>query len=265
MKEISILSTLAGIVALCIVGSLVFTTIQSGPPQAQACTMEAKICPDGTAVRRTGPHCEFAACPLSDMLSKYEGVITAGNPGLPQGELILVYERPGAPALHKLLTFDANSLCGTGEAVIACMAMSVSFDTAFVGKRVSVSGFDRGADIVVRRFEILTAAAPQKAAVSAQVGETVSALGVSITPLEVNDSRCPQDVQCIWAGMVTVKVRISSGLGESTAKLEVGGSITTEAEIITLTDVEPAVRNAGVEIPQSDYLLFFKIAKRTGI
>jgi hypothetical protein len=28
-----------------------------------ACTLEAKICPDGTAVGRTGPHCEFAECP----------------------------------------------------------------------------------------------------------------------------------------------------------------------------------------------------------
>ena len=28
-----------------------------------ACTMEAKICSDGSAVGRTGPNCEFAACP----------------------------------------------------------------------------------------------------------------------------------------------------------------------------------------------------------
>lgn len=31
-----------------------------------ACTLEAKICPDGTAVGRVGPNCEFAACPVSD-------------------------------------------------------------------------------------------------------------------------------------------------------------------------------------------------------
>lgn len=28
-----------------------------------ACTMEAKLCPDGSAVGRTGPKCEFAPCP----------------------------------------------------------------------------------------------------------------------------------------------------------------------------------------------------------
>jgi hypothetical protein len=32
-------------------------------PAQVACTQEAKICPDGTAVGRTGPNCEFAACP----------------------------------------------------------------------------------------------------------------------------------------------------------------------------------------------------------
>jgi hypothetical protein len=31
-----------------------------------ACTAEAKICPDGSAVGRTGPDCEFAPCPGSD-------------------------------------------------------------------------------------------------------------------------------------------------------------------------------------------------------
>lgn len=32
-------------------------------PQQKACTLEAKICPDGSGVGRTGPNCEFAECP----------------------------------------------------------------------------------------------------------------------------------------------------------------------------------------------------------
>lgn len=32
-------------------------------PKPVACTEEAKICPDGSAVGRTGPNCEFAPCP----------------------------------------------------------------------------------------------------------------------------------------------------------------------------------------------------------
>lgn len=34
------------------------------PPQTEVfCTMDAKECPDGSYVSRTGPHCQFAPCP----------------------------------------------------------------------------------------------------------------------------------------------------------------------------------------------------------
>ena len=36
------------------------------PDDQVACTLEAKLCPDGTAVGRIGPNCEFAACPGED-------------------------------------------------------------------------------------------------------------------------------------------------------------------------------------------------------
>lgn len=32
-------------------------------PKDIACSMEAKVCPDGSAVGRSGPKCEFAPCP----------------------------------------------------------------------------------------------------------------------------------------------------------------------------------------------------------
>ncbi|MFA5131215.1 MAG: GerMN domain-containing protein [Patescibacteria group bacterium] len=37
-----------------------------------ACTMEAKICPDGSAVGRSGPNCEFAPCPSEATTSPNE-------------------------------------------------------------------------------------------------------------------------------------------------------------------------------------------------
>jgi len=37
----------------------------SSTPLPVACTMEAKICPDGSYVGRSGPKCEFAACPTT--------------------------------------------------------------------------------------------------------------------------------------------------------------------------------------------------------
>lgn len=39
----------------------VFSPAASG--SGTMCTMDAKLCPDGSSVGRTGPNCEFAACP----------------------------------------------------------------------------------------------------------------------------------------------------------------------------------------------------------
>lgn len=37
----------------------------SPTPEMVACTADAKMCPDGSAVGRVGPNCEFAPCPGS--------------------------------------------------------------------------------------------------------------------------------------------------------------------------------------------------------
>ncbi len=39
---------------------------QKTAPEPIACTMEAKLCPDGSAVGRTGPNCEFTPCGIHD-------------------------------------------------------------------------------------------------------------------------------------------------------------------------------------------------------
>ncbi len=54
---------LVGILILAGVAGEAYYFLKIRPPQQKACTMEAKICPDGTSVGRTGPNCEFAACP----------------------------------------------------------------------------------------------------------------------------------------------------------------------------------------------------------
>jgi hypothetical protein len=64
---------IAGVVILLVIGigGFLYRNMLEHPAGAvatttnpQACTMEAKLCPDGTAVGRTGPNCAFAACPL---------------------------------------------------------------------------------------------------------------------------------------------------------------------------------------------------------
>jgi hypothetical protein len=46
--------------------SLTVTEDEGGP---YACHADAKICPDGSAVGRQGPNCEFAACPAANATS----------------------------------------------------------------------------------------------------------------------------------------------------------------------------------------------------
>ncbi len=94
------------------------------------------------------------------------------------------------------------------------------------------------------------------------LGQKKTGLNVSLTPLEiVEDSRCPSDVQCIWAGTVKVRTKIESALGSSEMVLELGQSVTTEAEEITLLEVWPGKSSADV-IPVSSYRLTFDVKKR---
>ncbi len=44
-----------------------------------ACTLEAKLCPDGSSVGRSGPNCEFAPCPIVVSNYKNTAYIIEGN------------------------------------------------------------------------------------------------------------------------------------------------------------------------------------------
>jgi hypothetical protein len=63
---------------------------------AAACTMEAMICPDGSAVSRTGPECSFPACPSARAVGLPAGddgptdsSVSPGSPGAGANDLSL--------------------------------------------------------------------------------------------------------------------------------------------------------------------------------
>ncbi|MEI7498362.1 MAG: hypothetical protein WCK11_03710 [Candidatus Falkowbacteria bacterium] len=61
---VSKLLIIAAIIAMVFVVDSIWVWVKlSGKPVTVACTMEAKLCPDGSAVGRVAPNCEFAACP----------------------------------------------------------------------------------------------------------------------------------------------------------------------------------------------------------
>ncbi|MEN9621961.1 MAG: hypothetical protein RLZZ67_395 [Candidatus Parcubacteria bacterium] len=52
------------VIAVISVGVYTYTTSQNKAEVEQiACTMDARMCPDGSYVGRQGPKCEFEACP----------------------------------------------------------------------------------------------------------------------------------------------------------------------------------------------------------
>ncbi|HEY4488937.1 MAG TPA: hypothetical protein VJA87_00410 [Candidatus Paceibacterota bacterium] len=86
--------------------------------------------------------------------------------------------------------------------------------------------------------------------------------GLSIRVASIlEDSRCPEDVQCIQAGTVRLSVRIRSAMGVSTNEFTLGTSVTTEAEEITLSSVAPG-KLAGQSVKDDDYRFTFEVKQR---
>ena len=98
--------------------------------------------------------------------------------------------------------------------------------------------------------------------VEVSLGERVSESGITLTVHEVlEDSRCPIDVVCIQMGTVRVRATLESGLGTGDQIFELQKPVTTEAEEITLVQVDPAPRSDHA-IQKSEYLFHFTITKR---
>lgn len=64
-------------------GALYYYAKKQAPSQI-ACTQEAKLCPDGSYVSRTGPNCEFEACPSTDSTGSPQA--SSGQPSMDLGQ-----------------------------------------------------------------------------------------------------------------------------------------------------------------------------------
>lgn len=70
-------------------------------PKEVGCTFEAKICPDGSAVGRSGPNCKFAPCPTAvPGKPRIVETFACGDYclGAPEKYLVKVYEGISDPA-----------------------------------------------------------------------------------------------------------------------------------------------------------------------
>jgi hypothetical protein len=80
------------------------------PSNPVACTEEAKICPDGSAVGRQGPKCEFAACPVVTP-TQTVGIANPASVNCKDKGGNLVSKTIGNGGQYSLCYFDDNRAC----------------------------------------------------------------------------------------------------------------------------------------------------------
>lgn len=99
------------------------------------------------------------------------------------------------------------------------------------------------------------------------VGETilVEPLDVEVTFSAVTeDSRCPIDVTCVWAGRAVVALAIGESTGTTEEiELEVGQWTQAQGLRLAATALDPQPRE-GVEIPPEDYRLELTLTRAGG-
>jgi hypothetical protein len=82
--------------------------------------------------------------------------------------------------------------------------------------------------------------APQDGIARAELGERVDVDGPYVTPLAVlEDSRCPMNARCVWAGRVRLSVRIDLGARSETREIASDAPIQVADGELSLVEVQP--------------------------
>lgn len=105
-----------------------------------------------------------------------------------------------------------------------------------------------------------TAATPQG---PVALGQAQRAGDVTITPLDVvEDSRCPMNARCIWAGRVVVKVAIVRGAYRLERRLTLGEAARTDLGTVMLDSVTPERMTTDATPPDEAYRFHFSLIRR---
>lgn len=129
---------------------------------------------------------------------------------------------------------------------------------------VSLTVSDVDGSFLITRYEEVRPSDEPSVTVAATLGETVTGLGISLTPLALEeDSRCPMDVVCIQQGSLRVSVRIESGMGTSTMPFTLAAEepVTTETASIRLVEAMPYPM-ASNPAEDQEYRFTFRIEQR---
>ena len=106
----------------------------------------------------------------------------------------------------------------------------------------------------------VTTRADEDGSVTARLGQTVNAGGPRVTPLAVlEDSRCPMEARCVWAGRLRLSVRVTTGAGSSVREIASDKPVQVADGQLELAGVMPP-RSVRGPIKPSDYRFNLKFS-----
>ena len=96
--------------------------------------------------------------------------------------------------------------------------------------------------------------------IDARIGETVVVSGPSVMPLKVlEDSRCPMEARCVWAGRVRLSVQVTTGRGTKVQELATDKPLAVADGMLELQSVMPPRSTQRTLLP-SDYRFTLKFS-----
>ena len=105
----------------------------------------------------------------------------------------------------------------------------------------------------------LPAAAPVRSDGLARLNQATRVGALIVTPRAViEDSRCPINARCVWAGRAIVRTDVAGAGWRETLNLTLGERATTHGTTIALTSVEPGKMAGSQPIPPQPMLFGFE-------
>ena len=94
---------------------------------------------------------------------------------------------------------------------------------------------------------------PWQAGTPVPLGQPVEVGDIVVTPMRVvEDSRCPINARCVWAGRLIVETRIDGAGWRDTADITLGEDFGTHERVVKLTGAQPDKTTQG-EIRREQY------------
>jgi hypothetical protein len=176
--------------------------------------------------------------------------------------MVGVKSETGSP-LHRF----AVPLPSKGRILGAALSLSPSLRVSAPPRELKKVGFTRRRGDAQRKWleiaALLLATIPLPAFADghiARLGQTISVEGPRVRPLTVvEDSRCPMEARCVWAGRVRIKVRIIGGKQSFIREMEVGKPLQLFDGTLMLDNVMPP-RHTGKPMPSRAYRFEFSFS-----